>query len=468
MGLLSNFIDGERNATFSKVEENIEDSWSGKIKETPRTAPAYQDINYKRVSRKNLDLCYISDPQVFGSINRRVQKIMKAGSRVEATKKKDQEIWDEFFNNICREGQHFDLEEIHERNFFDRLKYGTSYVELIFNQDYNKIVDLKLLDSRVIDYARDSSQNIYFNPKTQRPLGYIIKVDISQRSRVYGDEVPEWAKISLEGDEIFIYSFRIVEFPLFTFGNGWESMGVIEPSYTTKNRKDKIVEAITNELYIAGSNPIYAVLGDNQKKPTKQQKKKTLEALQNIRHSSALVFEHPTQLNTVDVKHSDQYEGILKYLKSDISTSIGLPLALLDSTSDIPRSALKQMKEDMDLSEQQIVESYVRQFNKRLLKPIADFNRWGEAKLIWNDVSSEDIDAKVNNLMSCIDKRVFSPEQVFDELKNALNIEADIKDMPKKEDMIKQDKGIDEKEKQDNSDVEDDKPLKNDENLPKK
>lgn len=433
MGFLSNFIEGESSAIFSKQEEAIEESWSGKMSEAPRTAPAYQDINYKRIPRKNLDWCYINDAQVFGSINRRVQKIMKAGYRIEAEKKKDQEIWDGFFESICKIGQPFDLDEIHEKNFFDKLKYGTTYIELLFNDNYTKIVDIKPLDARVMDYARDTNKNIYFNPKTQKPLGYAIKVDIANGREMYGDEIPEWANISLESDEIFVYAFRIVEFPLFNFGNNWESIGVIETVYNTKERKDKIVEAITNELYIAGSNPIYAVLGDNQKKPSKQQKKKTLEALQNMRHSSAIVFEHPTTINTIDVKHSDQYNDILKYLKSDISTSIGMPLSLLDSTDDIPRSALKQMKEDMDLSEQHIVETYVRQFNKRLLDVIAKVNNWGKAKLIWNDVASEDIDSKVDNLLACVDKRIFSPEQVFDELKNILNVHADIKDIPKEE-----------------------------------
>lgn len=429
MGFFSNFLEGSSTAIFanSSIAEEMDDKWYGKQKEIKEeeddsTPPAYQDIRYTRVPRKDLDQCFLNDPMVFGSINRKVQKIMRAGYSIESKKKKDKDDWMEFFDNMSKVGQEYDLYDIHERNLYDLQKYGSAYVERVFDENYKKIIDLKPLDARAIDYARDQNENIVFNPRTQRPLGYVIKLDMSQKDRIVGDELPEGISIKKESDEAFFYYFRVAQFTLFELGNGWETLGVIEPSYISKTRKDKIVEAITNELYIAGSNPIYAILGSDSVKPSKQQKRKTLEAIQNMRHSSALVFEHPTEIHTLDVKHSDQYNDIISYLNSDISSSIGYPAGLINSSNDTPRSALKQMKEDLDISEQAIVEKYVKQFNKYIMKPIMQKNNFGEAELVWGDLSHEEIDSKVKNLLDCVDKGIFTPKQVFDNLKNSLNL----------------------------------------------
>jgi hypothetical protein len=419
MGLLSDFT-GYSKAEFSK--EDVEDIYDKNEKTDNITAPAYEEIKYRRIPKKNLDMAYINDAQTFGTINRKVHKILRAQHKIIADKKGDQEKWDAFFDNIGKIGQKIDAEELHERNFFDKFKFGTPYIEFIFNDNYDKIVDLKPLDARALDYARDSEDNIVFNKDTQRPLGFTIKIDNNKKSIYPGDKIPDGYNVKIDSNKMFIMAFRIAVLPLFSFGNGWEYSGIIEPSYLSKTRKDKIVEAITNELYIAGSNPIYGVLGDSNRRPSKQQKKKTLEAIQNLRHSSATVFEHPTEIKTLDVKHSDQYSEIIKFLKADQSNGFGVPLALMDNTADIPRSALNQMRSDMDLSDQAIVQQYVRQFNKQILDFIAAVNGWSKSKLVWGDVSSEDIETKVKNLTDMVRYGVIRPEDALSEISKAMNI----------------------------------------------
>lgn len=433
MASLCNF-NGSNTAIFS-AEEEADKQYTDKVEGKAKSDAAYQDIKYKRVPKQNLDKTFAFDGVTFGMINRKIQKVMAAGSKIVAEKKKDQPLWDEFFNRIGEIGQPLDLEEIHEKVFYDKLKYGVSYIEYVFDKDFTKVTDIKSLDTRAMDYARDGNNNIYFNNETQRPLGYVIQVDTERVSQVSSDPLPKGVQVKLEPNQIFVYQFRIAALPLTQFGNGWEYMGLIEPAFSSKVRKDKLMEAAVNEAYITGSNPVYAILGDNNRRPSKQQKKKTLEALQHIRHSSASVFEYPTDIKTLDVQHSDIYEKFIALLNNDQANAASYPLGLLNSPDDTPRSALKQMKEELDISEQSVVDKYVKQFNKQVLDYIAKVNRWDTAKLVWGDVSYEDKEAVVGMVLSCVEKRIFTPEQVFEKLNALLNLKADIKDMPEEIDM---------------------------------
>jgi len=425
MGILTEFV-GENEASFAKETDfDILTKEKDADKEDQATAPAYQEIEKPRISRNNLDNAYYTDSLTFGMLNRKVQKILKAGYAIKTEKKSDEKKWDEFFTLIGTIGQRINQEELHERLLFDMFKFGWGYIEFVFDEQLDKVVDLKPVDARAIDWARDANQNIIFNLETQRPLGYVIKLDQSSQGVYLGDEVPEEYSVQTDSDQIFILSIRIAAIPLFRFGNGFEAVGLIEPSYLSKTRKDKVVEAITNELYIAGSNPIYGILGDATRKPSKQQKRKTLEAIQNFRHSSATVFEYPTEIHTLDVKHSDQYQEIIRLLKADQSNASGIPLAILDNTSDIPRSALNQMRQDTDIADQAIVEKYTQQFNKQILDFISAVNGFGPAKLVWGDVSSEDLEEKAKILIDAakLGSGVLTPESIVPILSKMMNVE---------------------------------------------
>jgi len=430
MGFFSEFLD-ETTATFA--DESEFKSYSRRTKEEDTdivTSAVYEEVKYKRIPKVNLDYTYINDSLTFGLLNRKVQKIMRAGGKIIADKKQDQKKYDDFFESISRQGQKITLKQFHERMFYDLLKYGWGYPEFIFNKELTKVVDLKVHDARFIDYARDNKENICFHPITQRPVGFTLKVGMDVDTSEYGDEIPNYADVNLSKGEIFILAIRIGALPLFTFGCGWEATGMIEPSYLSKSRKEKIVEAVTNELYIAGSNPLYAILGDSQRRASKQQKKKTLEALKNFKHSSATVFDHPTEIHALDIKHSDQYKEIIRLLKSDQSNACSTPLSILDSSADIPRSALKQMTSDMDIADQALVDKYVENFNKNILNFISEINGWGGAKLVWGDVSSEDLELKADLLIEVVKSKIVDKKEVVKILSKLLNEDLSVDNTP--------------------------------------
>lgn len=415
MGFFSDFT-GFKHASFARQEINIG---------SPKTAATAQSDGtdaYKRVERTKLEEAYLQDPQTFNTINTYKQLLLQSGYKIIADNKTNQKQYDQFFENIGQIGMKMKLEQLMDRIIHDACLYGYAYVERIFDTNTGRMVDLKPVDAKLMDYARNE-KNIIMTDQNQNPIGYTMKVGYGVKA--YSDVLPKGIKIN--NDQIFVRAERIACFILFPYGNGFESLGIVEPAYRAIERKLKIETAVANTIYNSAASHMYAIVGDAQRGASKQLMTSTLDALQNFSYNRFGVFQYPTQLATLPVEHSPQAAEFLKYLRTEESAASGFALGFTVGTGEaVNRSTLGTQKEMLDVRMDSISFSIAEQFTSKILDVLYEVNEYGSpAKMIWNEISTEDKMDKAKILMDAIDKGALAPIEARKYILQSNDIEGD-------------------------------------------
>jgi hypothetical protein len=430
----------------------------------PKTAATTQDDSakiLKRISRNELENLYLTDPQTFNTINTYKQLLLQAGYSINAINKTVQKQYDAFFEQIGKVGLHIKLEQLLDRIIQDVCLYGYAYIERVFNVEGNMIVDLKPVDAKLMDYARDMENRILVDVE-QNPKGFTMRVGTSSGAK--SDPLPP--RIQLNSDQIYLKRERIACFTLFPYGNGFESMGIVEPAYVSIIRKLKIETAAANSIHNSAAYPVYAIVGDQQKSASKQLMQSTLGALQNLSSNRFMVFSHPTQIGTLNVEHSPQVEEMLRYLRTEQSAASGLALGFtVGSGETINRSTLNTQKEMLDIRMDALSSSLAEQFTSKILDPLYEMNGYGsKAVMKWNNVSTEDKLDTSKMLYDALDRKALTPREVRNYLKNILDVELDDKEFNKmlkeaeieRKEMINSSKQPSEEEDKDEEDTKED------------
>lgn len=408
MGYLSNFTYGEANFASTSI---------GSPK-TIAVSEGDQIQDSKRVSRILLENVYLTDPQAFNTVNKSKQLVMQAGYKIEADKKGIQGKYDEFFANMGTIGMRTNLPQMLSYIHHDKLLYGSAYVERIYDRMQTEIVDLKMIDPKLMDYARDA-EDIIVVDKLQNPVGYTM--DVGRRTAGYsGDEIPRstedspvYGNVVLKGTEIFLLAFRVAHFRMFTFGNRFESVGIIEPAYQDIMRKHKIEDATANSIHNTAAYPIVGYVGDNQRAASQKLMDSTLEAMQNLSHSRYMVFQHPTKVETLEVKHSEQVKETLNYFRGNQSAASGMALGFSIGTGEaVNRSTLSTQQRMLDISLDSEAKSTAEEFNVMILDELNRVNKYGSrAKIIWGNVAAEEKNEKISRLMDAVNGQVIAPQE---------------------------------------------------------
>lgn len=406
MGFISNFAN--KGAVFSSKDMGYPASSAVSEKD--------QLQNSSRVSRYELENIYLTDPQAFNTINKSKQLIMQAGFNIRAMKKGSQSKYDDFFNSIGSIGMKTNKNQLLSYIHHDKLLFGSAYVERIYDRELTEILDLKMIDPKLMDFARDT-EGVIVVDKYQNPVGYTM--DVGNRGASSMGDIPPTlengisSEISLDSTEIFLLAFRIAHFRMFPFGNRFESIGIIEPAFYDIIRKHKIEDATANSIHNTAAYPIIGYVGDNQRSASQKVMNSTLDAMKNLSHSRYMVFQHPTKLETLEVKHSDQLDEVLRYFRGNQSAASGMALGFSIGTGEaINRSTLSTQQRMLDISLDSEAKATAQEFKVLILDELNRVNGYGsEAELIWGDVAAENKNEKMNRLMSAVKSSVIAPEE---------------------------------------------------------
>ena len=387
----------------------------------PRTLAVSEEDqvqNSLRVPRMELENIYLTDPQAFNTINKSKQLIMSAGYEIRAQKKGVQSKYDEFFNNIGKIGMRTNTTQLLSYIHHDKFLYGNAYVERIYDTEQTEILDLKMIDPKLMDYARDASDIIVVD-RFQNPVGYTMDVGRTG-SRTFGDNIPKSTEQSpikgsvvLKGTQIFLLAFRVAHFRMFTFGNRFEAVGIIEPAFKDIIRKHKIEDATANSIHNTAAYPIVGYVGDSQRAASQPLMDSTLAAMKNLSHSRYMVFQHPTKLETLEVKHSEQVSEALKYFRGNEASASGMALGFsIGDGEAINRSTLSTQQRMLDVSLESEAKATAQEFKVLILDEINRVNNYGsEAELIWGNIAAEEKNDKTGRLMDAVGNAVIAPEE---------------------------------------------------------
>jgi len=368
-----------------------------------------------RVKRELLEMDYRFDPITFNIINKQIQLILRAGFKIKAKKARWQKWWDSFFEDIGYVGEEITKEELVEYILQDMLMYGNAFVELIYDSSDKKVVDLKIIPEKKMNYAMNNNKEIAVD-RYGKPIGYVMTLPFGYSAEGKGDEIPQEykSKVSISSNEVFFLPKRIAHFKLHTYGDRFYGIGLIEPSHQSTHRKLLIEESRTNEIYTRGANTIIANVGDENHEPDTQEISDVLDQIANFKHNRYFSFPYWVKLMTLPIQETKIVDDTLSYLKLNQTASSGMPMAMATGEGETAnKQTLETMQLSLELSLEHIVKKFSSSFKKYVLRRIAITNKIPDIPdIVFGDIIAEEKNSKNDRLMAAVRNGVLAPEEV--------------------------------------------------------
>lgn len=418
MGILKDFFgDVSSKSVILSLDSKNEIPAQISIKATPETEDLPTDM-------AELERAYKRDPIAFNSVNKAVQMIMASGYEIIANSEEAKKYFISFFNNIGNVGEDITFDEVLEAIFKYQMIYGNAFVEIVFNKKMDRIVDLVLVDPKRMDYAKDASSKIALD-KYGKPVGYTLKLPYGVTAK--GDAIPEEFKnkVSLGSDQIFMLPQRICHFKLYTVGDRFYGVGLIEPAYKSIIRKMNIEEAQTNSIYSRGTYPVIATVGDEQHEPGPADIQSALDILTKLKHDRYISKPYWVKVDPLEVKQSDIVDTTLNYLRMNETSSLGIPMAFASGEGEkTNRATLNNQQKMMEFTLNDIVSKTLSTIRKYILKRISYYNGISEIpKIKWGDIGAEEINEKANRLVEYTKIGILTPEEIKEYVKKLEDLE---------------------------------------------
>lgn len=386
----------------------------------------------KRVKLSELEYSYMHNPTIFNGVNKIIQTIMSASHEVVA---KDEEV-QEYFNNMISKlghsGSDITWEELLSNIYKHQCIYGRAFVENIFNKRHNRIVDWDIIDPKKMDYAKDSSNKIVLD-KFGRPVGYFEKIPLfdvdaatEARSEKEKGKYPESVSPPRSNKSIFLDNDQVAQMKLFTVGDGFYGVGLIEPIYKTSLRKMNIEEAMANAIYRHGFPIIWAQLGDMNHEPTPQQIESMLTKLKDINFKQEIATPYYYQLHMLESKKAEKLREHLEYFKEQEVSGLGIPKPFATGGAEgATMATLGNQSSMFQLTLRDIIRKTTYAIEKYMFAPVCKLEGFKEIpKLKWEIAGAEEIDKKSKRILQYIKSGILKPDMKITEfIKKIENLE---------------------------------------------
>jgi len=146
MGIFDSFRNtfGKRSFELRKSAIYTDSPSPITMKETPRLV---------RVDRQLLESAYLSDPEIFNTVNKVVQIIMSTNYKL-ISDENSVSFFENFFDKIGQRGGEETWRGLRFKLFQFQCIYGLCPTELIFGEKTKQNVDLDIIDPKRFDYAK--------------------------------------------------------------------------------------------------------------------------------------------------------------------------------------------------------------------------------------------------------------------------------------------------------------------------
>ena len=354
----------------------------------------------ERVNKQDLEFMYRDNPVIFNSINKTVQLIMAADYKIVAKKPKVQSFFDRFIDNIGYSGGERYWEDLVETMFKSQTIFGDCWNELIYDKDGKKIVDLDSIDPKKMDYAKNSMQKIVLN-KDMNPVGYTQTLPPMSMTNIEQKFKPP-ENVMLKSNQIYIPPNRISHFKLYTVGDGFYGIGLIEPVYKISQSKIEMERALANAIWRVGFPNIVAYVGDKDHDPRPEQVKNVWDKIKDTNYKHGFAFPHYNKIEFLQAKHPEKLQEYLSYWIDQEVTGTGLPRAIATGSGQTTsRQILAKQIFVSKLTLKDIVKRTVRGIERKIFKPISEQQKFKEVpKIEWGEIALEEVDSKVLRIVS--------------------------------------------------------------------
>ena len=367
-----------------------------------------------RVALDELELNYHTNTIVFNGINKVVQTIMSSQIELTAHDPKVFAYFTNFINRLGAYGAKITWKELLESIFRHQVIYGRTWVENIYNKRGNSIVDWDIIDPKKMDYAKDNNGKIVLD-NNGNPIGYfeiLPFMDSELTERENTKKLPPRVVRPSTGKSIFFYPNQIAMIKLYTVGDGFYGIGLIEPIYKTSIRKMNIEEGLANAIYRHGFPIMWAKLGDMNHEPTPQQIQTMLTKLKDINFKQEIATPYFYDLQMMESKQTDKIKDNLEYFQDSEVSGLGVPETIATGNSDASSYASLSLQLEMfKLGLRDIVNKTFSAIEKYMFLPICQLEGFKEVpKLKWMAPEmAEEKELKIKRILEYIKLGILQP-----------------------------------------------------------
>jgi len=381
----------------------------------------------KRVELDELELTYMHNPTIFNGINKIVQTIMSASHEIVAKDKKVQLYFNKMTENMGHSGSDLTWEEMLSDIYKHQCLYGRAWVENIFNKKHNRIVDWDLIDPKKMDYAKNANSKIVLD-KWGNSVGYFEILPYQPGEPEQNKSIPEGVERPKSANSIFLNPEQVAQIKLFTIGDGFYPIGLIEPIYKTSLRKLNVEEALANAIYRHGFPIIWAQLGDLNHEPTPQQIENMLKKLKDINFKQEIATPYYYQLHMLESKKAEKLKENLDYFQQQEIAGLGIPEAFATgSGANATRATLGNQSSIFQLALRDLIRKTTTSIEKYMFKPVCKYEGFKEIpKIKWDIVGGDELDKRAKRILNYVKSGILQPDmKMADFIKKIEKIDTD-------------------------------------------
>jgi hypothetical protein len=258
-----------------------------------------------------------------------------------------------------------------------------------------------------MDYAKDAQERIVVDTNGN-PVGYTQTLPYSYTIEG-GDTAPK--EVSLYTNQVFFKPERLAIFSLYSTGDGYYPIGLIEPAYKSIRRKIHLEEAHANSFKKNGFPRLDITIGNEEHIPTEQQIRTAIENVKDLDNMG--IFGHPdwVKIALLESRAFENLQDHLNYYNYQIVTAMGLPMALVTGAGDTTaRSTLNRQEAVTKMTLKDIIQMTIRMLEKRIIEPVAKSNNVNPVKIVWGPISIEEMDSKSRRLSGYAKNGLLTPD----------------------------------------------------------
>lgn len=329
-----------------------------------------------RVDLARLERAWRRVPVVNNGINKMTQMIMSKDWSIEGP---NAEFFEDFIDNVGQVGANQDFNEMLETIFRYQLIYGEHYIELVEAEEDESIVDLTTIDPKRVDYAKISDNRIALD-RFGNPRGYVQELPFGYR-RMQDEqhyEVPDGVNLH-NRNQIYFPHDRVAHFKLYTYGEGFYPVGLVEPAFLAAERSFQLQNDFADKAHNTLFPMRYAKVGDEKHEPTPDQ---TDEILNNLREASAQSEAAIPYHVDLEVLESENPEAMIKFFDhfdSEIVKSLGMPKSIAQGEATrVNRASLQSQIRVWEVTMMDIIQRTTNSIEEQIFAPIAEVEGFDE------------------------------------------------------------------------------------------
>jgi len=358
----------------------------------------------KRVDLQALEEDYFGNPVIFNGVNKQVQILMSTSRTIEAKDENVKNHFEELIDKIGYSGGEMSWDEWLEVTFRHEIVFGRAWTELIHNKKGNRIVDIDTIDPKKMDYAKKHGDKIALDEQGN-PIGYVQTLpmlsleEIEKRKKF---KPPENLGIPIQGNQIFLPPSRVAHFKLYTIGDGFYGIGLVEPIHLISRSKEELQAALVNAMWRAGFPTPMLKKGDKDHEPTLTQVKKAFEKLKRMNYKFGFSMPYYDDLKFLEAKHPEKLKEHLEFFIDQQITGLGMARAFVTGSgeSGTNRAILTRQEYIMKLTLRDILKRTFRNIEAKIFYPIAKLEGFKEVpKISCGEVVLQELDSKASRLI---------------------------------------------------------------------